>query len=1049
MRGNFTTFGLKPGGLILACVLALSLTAPDTSAQRASQPQYDPALYQALTWRNVGPFRGGRVTTVEGVPSKPFTFYMGATGGGVWQTDDGGEKWRNISDGWFKTGSVGAIAVSLSDPNVLYVGMGEHCVRGVTTSHGDGVYKSTDGGKSWTHVGLTDTRHISEVLIHPTNPDIVYVGAQGSPWGPHSDRGVYRTLDGGETWEKVLSDNDYTGVNDLTMDPNNPRVLYAAMWEHRRKPWHGYQLSSGGPGSGLHKSTDGGDTWTRLSNGFPTPAGKFATAVSAANSDRVYALVEAKPGQSGVYRSDNGGVSWQQVNNLHVMTERSAYYMHIYADPKDAETVYVLNAPMFKSTDGGKSYTRMQTPHGDNHDLWIHPENSDWMVQANDGGANVSFNGGASWSTQANQPTAQFYRVITDNLFPYNLYAGQQDNSSVKIASRTFGPGIGTKDWNAVGGGESAHVAFDPDNPTRVYAGSYQGTISEHDVATGRNRNVMKYPMRTTFRPADGYPYRFNWNAPIVMSRFDGDVLYHAANVLMKSTDRGQNWTPISPDLTRNEPAKQGIVEGEFTFEGTAGEMYNTIFYVAESQHEEGTIWTGSDDGLIHLTRDGGANWDNVTPRGMPETQINMIEASPHDPAKAYAVATRYKFNDFTPAMYRTEDYGKNWRRINDGIPDGHFVRVVREDPKRAGLLYAGTEVGAYVSFDDGRNWQSLQTNLPVVPITDMRVQGNDLVAATQGRAFWILDDISPLREIDRNMAAADWHLFKPAATERVQVSRFGLIGGQGQNPPTGTQISYTFDAAPDPVTVQLDILDGSGATVATYTTKQRAAREERLVAWAQSDGPGKSLTSNVGMNRFVWDWNAHEIGDYPELSTYRGPRTYRVAPGRYTARLTVGEETAEQPFDVLPDPRSTATAAGYAAQQELLKRVSRDAEDIQQAVEEGKATRVRITSTASLFADTAAVTEAAQAALDKLIAWEDAVIQSSNPNFIDALHSPDRLDFNMLNLFAMVDRMDPPITGGMADRVRDVQAEWKTRKAELDAIMSGEVAAFDAATKR
>ncbi|MEJ8566355.1 WD40/YVTN/BNR-like repeat-containing protein [Elongatibacter sediminis] len=1005
---------------------------------------FDQELLEALEWRNVGPHRGGRVTTVTGVPSQPFTFYMGATGGGVWKTTDGGENWNNISDGFFKTGSVGAIAVSLSDPNVIYVGMGEHCVRGVTTSHGDGVYKSTDGGRTWRHLGLEATRHISQVRIHPDNPDIVYVGAQGSPWGAHEERGVYRSTDGGATWERVLHVNENTGVNDLVMDPNNPRILYAAQWEHVRKPWHGYQLSSGGPGSGLYRSTDSGDTWQRLENGFPEPAGKFAVTVSAADSDRVYALVEAKPGDSGVYRSDDGGSNWSQVNDLHVMTERSAYYMHIFADPADRETVYVLNAPMFKSTDGGKTYKRVATPHGDNHDLWIHPEHPDWMVQANDGGANVSFDGGQSWSTQTNQPTAQFYRVITDNQFPYNLYAGQQDNSTVRIQSRDFDGGIGWKDWNAIGGGESAHVAFDPDNPVLVYAGSYQGRITEYDAPTGMTRNVMRYPQRTAFRPGEDYPYRFNWNAPILASQHDPSVIYHGAQVLLKSTDRGHSWSEISPDLTRNEPDKQGIVLGDFTFEGTGGEMYNTIFYIAESPHAAGEIWAGTDDGRIHLTRDEGANWTEITPRGLGERQINMIEISPHRAGKAYAVATGYKSNDFTPYVYRTDDFGRSWDRVDSGIPEDDFVRVVREDTEREGLLFAGSETSLYVSFDDGAHWQSLQRNLPHVPVTDLRVHEDDLVAATQGRAFWILDDIGPLRQLDGTSATAAAHLFAPSPTERVTVQSWR--GGEpGANPPTGTLIYYALaeGAADNADTVRLEILDAEGRVLNTFGTESPVEREERLVAWFRNDQPRTPLQTRAGLNRFVWDWRVADLPDYPELSTWRGPRSYRVAPGTYQARLTVGDRVMTQSFEVLDDPRAPAPASAHRAKQSLLAAVHRDADAAQRAVETLKRIRDKNRQLMELAGDED-LNRAGEAVNARISAWLEAVIEEDNPHYIDPLHSSRRLDFNLVGLLGMADNMIPPLTAGMQERIEAVRAQWSTQHAEYRRILDEDLAAFN-----
>ena len=1007
--------------------IALSMLGVDTLAQES-----DANSFGALKWRNVGPFRGGRVTAVEGVPAEPRTFYMGATGGGLWKTADAGVSWKNISDKWFNTGSVGAIAVSLSDRNVIYVGMGEHCVRDVTVSHGDGVYQSTDAGATWRNVGLAATRHISKVLVHPAKPDIVYVGAQGTPWGPSDDRGVYRSVDGGQNWDRVLHVNEYTGVNDLAMDPHNPRILYAAMWEHRRKPWHGYQMTSGGPGSALYKSTDSGDTWQQLKEGFPEPAGKFGIAVSPADSNRVYALVEAEPDKGGVYVSDDAGASWRQVNKDHVVTERSAYYMHIVADTQDRETVYVLNAPFLKSIDGGKTFERVAVPHGDNHDLWIHPEHSDWMIEANDGGANISYNGGATWSTQGNQPTAQFYRVNADKLFPYNLYAGQQDNSTVKIKSRTFGSGIGTKDWYAIGGGESAHVAFDPDNPELIYAGSYQGQISVFNDRTGVARDIRRYPLSAAYRPPDQYPYRFNWNAPIVVSQHDPSVLYHGAQMLLKSTDRGQNWTEISADLTRNELQKQGIVEGQFTFEGTAGAMYNTIFYIAESPHDSGEIWVGTDDGSIHLTRNGGESWASVTPRGLDEAQINMIEISPHQPGKAYAVVTRYKFDDFTPTIYRTEDYGRRWTRIVDGIPNADWVRVVREDPAREGLLYAGTQTSAFVSFDDGANWQSLQLNLPHVPVTDLKVHDGDLLAATEGRAFWILDDLSVLRQTSEDAGRADFHLYQPQGTERVQVSGFGRSGGLGENPPTGSLIHYSFADAPDTETsaVLLEILSADG---------------EVLNSFAPGSGDGK-LTTNSGLNRFVWNWRVKDFAERADFATYRGPLAYAVQPGSYSVRLTVGDSSVVQDFEVLGDPRHEIAPADARQKQELLESIYAESVAVVESVKSLRTIRRRVGNLMDVMdePDSQEIKPLRDALLARIDDWLNDVVEENNEHFVNAQHSATRMDFSLLEIMTMVDMMDPPLTQGILARVGDVRARWSMRRNEYQEILDGELAAIN-----
>ncbi|RMG88640.1 MAG: glycosyl hydrolase, partial [Bacteroidetes bacterium] len=701
-------------------------------ARNAPSAVFDAEVFKSLQFRNIGPFRGGRSNAVSGVRGDDQTYYFGSVGGGVWKTTDAGISWKNVTDGFLASGSVGAIAVAPSDANVVYVGMGEHAVRGVMTSHGDGMYKSTDAGKTWSHIGLKDARHIAAIRVHPTNPDVVFVAVQGALWGPSADRGVYKTTDGGQTWRKVLFVNETTGAADLSMDATNPRILYAGMWDHQRFPW---QVRSGGPGSGIWKSVDGGETWQALKKGLPEAMGKVAVDVSPANPNRVYANIEAEKG--GVYRSDDGGKSWKRVNSDRVTVARAWYYIEIFAHPTDENIVYVLNAPVLRSIDGGKTFESVPNPHSDQHDLWINPDRPDNMILANDGGACITFNAGRSWSTQQNQPTAQFYRVIADRRFPYHLYGGQQDNSTVCIASRTSGGGIGVRDWYPVSGGESAFLAFDPDHPDLVYGNSIQGFMEVYDHKTGETKGIMAYPQLNLGTLPRDMKYRFNWNNPLVADPHDPTVLYHGAQLVLKSADGGYSWTEISPDLTRNDPEKHNAGGVPYTNEAAGGEVYNTLSYLACSPKEAGVIWAGSDDGLVHLTRDGGKNWANVTPAGLPESLINAIEVSPHDPATAYLAVTRYKWNDLAPMIFVTHDYGKTWSKKVAGIPGDNFVRVVREDPVKKGLLYAGTEHGLYVSFDGGEKWSRFQSNLPVCPITDLAVHDNDLLVATSGRAFW------------------------------------------------------------------------------------------------------------------------------------------------------------------------------------------------------------------------------------------------------------------------------------------------------------------------
>ena len=747
----------------LILLLALSLVFSPTVV---SAPAADISELEGLEWRMIGPYRGGRVTTVTGVADNPMLYYMGATGGGVWKTENAGTTWENLSDGYFKVGTIGAVAVAESDPNVLYVGTGESPIRGVTTSQGDGVWKSTDAGKSWKHIGLKESGQISRIKIHPQNPDIAWVAVQGQIWAPNEERGIYRTSDGGATWQQVLKVNANTGAADLSIDPSNPRILYAAMWNHGRKPWF---IHSGGTDGGIYKSMDGGDSWKKLGGGLPEMIGKIGVDVSASNPDRVYAIVEAEHKKGGLYRSDDAGETWTLIYDHRVLHTRAWYYIHITADPVDEDTVYVMNVPMMKSVDGGKSWTKMSTPHGDHHDHWINPHNNKNMINANDGGATVTFDGGETWSSIMNQPTAQFYRVTTDNQVPFRIYAGQQDNTTVAIASQTYDSGIGVEDYFDVGGGESAHIAFDPDNPRLIYATTINGTLTEYDHQTQLTRSIIPYPVLVYGKDAKDLKYRANWNTPVAVSPHDPSIIYYGAQKVLRSSDRGATWNEISPDLTRNDPEKQGRNGGPLTPENVGAEFYNTIYYIVESPFEPGTIWVGSDDGLVHITRDGGSNWSNVSPKHAGEAMINAIELSPHDKATAYLAVTGYKLNDFKPYIYKTTDYGRKWKRIDEGLPADAFVRVVREDPTRKGMLYAGTEMGMFVSFNDGEDWQSLKLNLPPVPITDLAIRHDRLVAATQGRAFWILDDLNVVRQATDGFADEPLHVFAPGTVSMVR----------------------------------------------------------------------------------------------------------------------------------------------------------------------------------------------------------------------------------------------------------------------------------------
>jgi photosystem II stability/assembly factor-like uncharacterized protein len=998
--------------------------------------QVDPKLFQGMEWRNIGPFRGGRSVAVAGVATDPITYYFGGVGSGVWKTTDAGVTWDNVSDSTFGTSSVGAIAVAESDPNVVYVGMGEHAVRGVMTSHGDGVYKSTDAGRTWQHMGLERTRQISGIRVHPHNPDIVYVAAQGTPYGATEDRGVYVSRDGGKTWDKVLYVSETAGPSSLSLDRNNPRVLYASFWDHLRLPW---KVRSGGPGSGIYKSTDGGDSWKRLTDGLPELIGKTAVSVSASSS-RVYALIEADPG-GGLFRSDDGGESWQNINESWTLRARAWYYIHLHTDPQNPDVVWVLNAPMMKSIDGGKSFTRVPTPHGDNHDLWINPTNSAYLINANDGGANISLNGGRKWSTQNNQPTGQFYRVNTDNRFPYYVYGGQQDNTSVAIVSQAPG-GIGWKDWYAVAGCETAVVAFDPDNPLLNYGGCYMGQIEEFDERTKSSRNIMAYPILPAALASRDMKYRFNWSAPIVVSQHDPRVIYHGGNVLLRSADRGRTWAEVSPDLTRDEDDKQGPGGGPITNEGAGGEIYNTIMYVAESPHDAQTIWVGCDDGLVHLTRNGGTQWENVTPADLEEGIVNAIEVSPHRPAAAYIAFSRYKFNDFTPHIYKTDDYGQSWRRVVTGIAAEAHVRVVREDPLRRGLLYAGTEAGVYVSWDEGNQWQSLQLNMPVTPITDLEVQqrDNDLVAATGGRGFWILDDLSPLQQISDQVATSGPYLFRPGDAYRVAGGggSGGPAPGLGKNPPVGAVVDFYLSAVSDSSTVALEFLDEVGNVVRSFSSATRDEEEADSTTL---------LKVKEGHNRFAWDLRHEAVKNVPGQYVFGTLQGRRVVPGSYTVRITSGEETRTEVFNVLKDPRVDATDQEFTEQDHLVAEISGELLEIHERVIQLRSVRKQLEDLMQRISEidgAEVVSEAATELVERLAAMEDSLVQNRTVDGQTVINFPSRLNFHYTYLMGVVEGAEGVVTAGARQMFEDLKAQWSVFRAALEGLLGEDLGRFN-----
>ncbi|HEX8354150.1 MAG TPA: hypothetical protein VF611_14680 [Pyrinomonadaceae bacterium] len=1096
MRVRLLAPRLAHAASLLAAFLLLAAAAPPAASARqaggqASQGQSADATtrrpFAPLAYRQIGPFRGGRSAAVAGVPSQPFVYYFGATGGGVWKTTDGGATWEPLGDQTFKTGSVGAVAVAESDPNVVYVGMGEQTLRG-NVSHGDGMYKSTDAGKTWKKLpGLDDTRHISRVRVHPRNPDLVYVAAIGHAFGPNEQRGVFRSKDGGKTWEKILYRGPQAGAIDLTFDPTNATVLYAALWQVIRRPW---AFESGGPASGLFKSTDGGDTWAEMTRNAGLPrgtVGKIGVTASAASPERVWAIVEAEDG--GVFRSDNGGATWTKVNDSRSLRQRAWYYSRIYADPLNPETVYVLNVGFHKSSDGGRTFTQVPTPHSDNHDLWIAPNDSNRMVEANDGGANVSLNGGRTW-TEQDQPTAQFYRVALDNDFPYNVYGAQQDNSTVGIRSRTEDFGIGEDAWHDVGGGESGWIAPSPKDSNVVFAGSYGGYLTRYDHRTKQLRSINVWPDNPMGWGAEGMKYRFQWNYPILFSPHDPNTLYAAGDHLFRSTNEGQSWERMSPDLTRNDKSKQGPTGGPITKDNTSVEYYDTIFTVAESPVERGVIWAGSDDGLVHVTRDNGKTWSNVTPKGMPEwIQVNSVDASPHEAGAAYVAATMYKSDDFKPYLYRTADYGRTWRKIDAGIPDGSFTRVVREDPARRGLLYAGTETGMFVSFDDGERWQPFQLNLPHVPITDLVVhrREKDLVVATQGRGFWILDDLAALQQLSdaQRAGAGETALLRPEDAHRMQGGGGPLppTATLGANPANGVVVYYYLKSRPAGE-VALEFVDPAGKSVRKFTARAPArprpapsgvaagqpgtstapgsaqvqtppeqpaapSGEESTEFVGRRGGGATRVMTEAGLNRFVWDMRYEEAARFPGLILWGGDtRGPRAVPGVYQVRLTADGKTHTQTFEIKKDPRLQTTAEEFAKQFALLSKIRDKLTETHNAVTQIREVRRQLDDLLKRVGDQpgAKAVLAAGAALNrKLQAVEEELYQTKNQSSQDPLNYPIRLNNKLAALGGIVASADAQPTEQSYALYDELAARIDAQLRQLNQVMSDDLRSFNA----
>ncbi len=1025
--------------------LALLLT---TSALFA---QVDLNSLKELKYRNIGPFRGGRSVAVAGITSQPNVYYFGSVGGGVWKTVDSGVTWAPVSDGQIKTGSVGAIAVSESDPSVVYVGMGEPDIRG-NASPGDGVYKSMDAGRTWKHLGLEKTQQIGAVKIHPKNPDIVYVAALGHQFGPNEERGIYKSIDGGKNWKQVFTRGPKAGAVELVIDPGNPNTLYASFWEVYRTPWI---LESGGAGSGLFKSSDGGETWTDLSRNAGLPKGvlgRIGIAVSPVNPDRVWALVEAEDG--GVFRSEDAGKTWAKINEQRILRQRAWYYSRIFADPLKLDTVYVTNVGFYRSDDGGKTYTPIRPPHGDNHYLWIAANDSNRMIEANDGGATISTNGGRNWSSIMNQPTAQFYRVALDEDFPYHAYGAQQDNTTVKTQTRADGPGITESHWYPVGGGESGWIQPNPKNSDVVYAGSYDGLLTRYEHRTGQMRNITVWPDNPMGSGAEAMKYRFQWNFPIFLSPHDPAVLYAGGNVLFKSVNEGQSWQAISGDLTRDDKSKQGPSGGPITKDNTSIEYYCTIFTGAESTVKKGVIWIGSDDGLVHVTQDGGKSWSNVTPKDLPEwSRVNSIEPSPFDAGTAYFAATKYQLDDFQPLLYKTTDYGKTWKRIVRGIPASHFSRVIREDPNHRNLLVAGTEFGIYASFNAGDNWQSIQLNMPVVPITDIAFhkRENEMVVATQGRSFYVLDELPLVYQVSDAALKEDAHLFQPKDGYREPSGGFRLPADApiGQNPQSGIAVNYWLKDKPKGE-VTLEFMDSSGKLVKKFSTiETRKPRMEAGFAMEEEEGPrrrpaARTIPSDKGLNRFVWDLRYPDATDFPGLimwaGTTRGPL---AAPGKYTVRMTADGRTQTQNFEVKKDPRIGTTSQEFAKQLEVALQVRDKLSATNQAVIDIREVRKQLDEYAERVKNPKVV-ESAKALAKKLTAVEEALYQTKNRASEDPLNFPIMLNNKLASLLSDITMADAPPTAQQDTVYEDLASKVNAELRKLGQMMGTDVPVFN-----
>ena len=1035
--------------ILLLLISSINHSFSQRNKTKTSLISYPESIYNSVKWRLVGPFRGGRAGTVSGVIDNNNLYYMGTAGGGVWKTEDAGNTWECISDGYFG-GSIGSVSVSESDPNIIYVGEGEQTLRG-NVSSGKGAWKSTDAGKSWSFIGLNNTEHISRIRIHPKNPDIVYFAALGNLWKPNKERGLYKSIDGGKSWKKILYVSDKAGVGDIVLDPNNPRIIYASTWEMKR---NGYRMDSGGPDSKIFRSNDGGENWIDISNhnGLPEfPWGIIGITISPVNSNRIWIMIEADNG--GLFRSDDAGETWEKVNSNRALRQRAWYYTRIYADTQNEDKIYVLNVSYGVSTDGGKTFKLKNAPHGDHHDLWIDPNNNSRMVVADDGGAQVSNDGGENWTTYFNQPTAQFYRVNTDNAFPYRIYGAQQDNSTIRISHRTSGGSITERDWESTAGGESAHLAPDPNNNDIVYGGTYKGYMMRRDHSINQTRSVNVWPDNPAGSGVEVMKYRFNWNFPVIFSPHDSKKLYAGSNFLHQTTNEGQSWEVISPDLTRGLPETMKSSGGLITQDNTGAEFYANIFVIQESMREKGVIWVGSDDGLIHISKDNGDSWINVTPPESISPKLNMInsiDVSPFKDGTAYVAATSYKFGDYTPYLYKTSNYGDTWELITNGIKSNYYTRVIRSDKVVEGLLYAGTEWGMFISFDDGKSWSSFQLNLPITSIRDLKVKENDLIAATHGRSFWMIDDLTPLHQLSQEMINKNFYLFKPDKSYRMhQSGGWGRVNTKlvGENHPNGVIINYYIKNLKENDKVRIDILDSENKIIQSYSNKnlddienndsKPVLSNSQDIDYALTGMNIKSLKVKSGGNRLIWDMRYPGFTSFDGMVLYSSPNVGpKAIPGNYKVKMYYNDDIVNQDFTIVKDPRISNTLDDYEEQFNFLIDVRNQVSRANQAIIDIREGRENLNFIKKQVNKNDQLLDLINEFDQKITVIENNIHMTKNRSRQDPLNYGIRINNRLAFLMADSQRGDYPPTDQSKGFFKEIKKELDTELINLNKLL-------------